>query len=221
MFILMRGVWTLPVWPYQWGVCFNTGRYTLPISLTELITYCTSKRELGFLIFKFSCIPQHHCRKCGQAVCGKCSSKRSTIPLMGFEFEVRVCDSCYESITDEEWVPISLCWCSVPSPHASHADKASPSPFVFQPSAHSHLPRQQAQHCLHAIWAHHRKPAHLWNRQGHQGQQRGAFLHCNFWFWHKEATDSQKYFEDDASKRRQNKTNEVEAKKNSLKLFSL
>ncbi|PWA28441.1 hypothetical protein CCH79_00015946 [Gambusia affinis] len=45
---------------------------------------------------------QHHCRKCGQAVCGKCSSKRSTIPLMGFEFEVRVCDSCHESITDEE-----------------------------------------------------------------------------------------------------------------------
>ncbi|KAG7261939.1 hypothetical protein CRUP_006998 [Coryphaenoides rupestris] len=45
---------------------------------------------------------EHHCRKCGQAVCGKCSSKRSTIPLMGFEFEVRVCDSCHESITDEE-----------------------------------------------------------------------------------------------------------------------
>uniref|UniRef100_A0A8C9VGZ4 WD repeat and FYVE domain containing 2 n=1 Tax=Scleropages formosus TaxID=113540 RepID=A0A8C9VGZ4_SCLFO len=48
---------------------------------------------------------QHHCRKCGQAVCGKCSSRRSTIPLMGFEFEVRVCDSCYESITDEDRAP--------------------------------------------------------------------------------------------------------------------
>ncbi|MEQ2230334.1 WD repeat and FYVE domain-containing protein 2 [Ilyodon furcidens] len=47
----------------------------------------------------------HHCRKCGQAVCGKCSSKRSTIPLMGFEFEVRVCDSCHESITDEDRAP--------------------------------------------------------------------------------------------------------------------
>lgn len=46
--------------------------------------------------------PQHHCRKCGKAVCGKCSSKRSSIPLMGFEFEVRVCDSCHEAITDEE-----------------------------------------------------------------------------------------------------------------------
>uniref|UniRef100_A0A8D0BP28 WD repeat and FYVE domain containing 2 n=1 Tax=Salvator merianae TaxID=96440 RepID=A0A8D0BP28_SALMN len=48
---------------------------------------------------------QHHCRKCGKAVCGKCSSKRSSIPLMGFEFEVRVCDGCYESITDEERAP--------------------------------------------------------------------------------------------------------------------
>lgn len=55
-----------------------------------------------------NCVPQHHCRKCGQAVCGKCSSKRSTIPLMGFEFEVRVCDSCHESITDEEWVTLTL-----------------------------------------------------------------------------------------------------------------
>lgn len=62
-----------------------------------------------YLFNTWTCVPQHHCRKCGQAVCGKCSSKRSTIPLMGFEFEVRVCDSCYESITDEEWVTVALC----------------------------------------------------------------------------------------------------------------
>ncbi|XP_029968611.1 WD repeat and FYVE domain-containing protein 2 [Salarias fasciatus] len=48
---------------------------------------------------------QHHCRKCGRAVCGKCSSRRSTIPLMGFEFEVRVCDGCHESISDEDRAP--------------------------------------------------------------------------------------------------------------------
>lgn len=45
---------------------------------------------------------KHHCRKCGQAVCGKCSTKRSSYPIMGFEFQVRVCDSCFESIKDEE-----------------------------------------------------------------------------------------------------------------------
>ncbi|KAF7243186.1 WD repeat and FYVE domain-containing protein 1 [Varanus komodoensis] len=45
---------------------------------------------------------QHHCRKCGQAVCGKCSTKRSSYPIMGFEFQVRVCDSCFDSIKDED-----------------------------------------------------------------------------------------------------------------------
>lgn len=46
--------------------------------------------------------PQHHCRKCGQAVCGKCSSKRSTFPVMGFEFPVRMCDACFDTIKEEE-----------------------------------------------------------------------------------------------------------------------
>ncbi|XP_041119544.1 WD repeat and FYVE domain-containing protein 1-like isoform X1 [Polyodon spathula] len=45
---------------------------------------------------------QHHCRKCGKAMCGKCSSKRSTYPVMGFEFQVRVCDACYETIKEED-----------------------------------------------------------------------------------------------------------------------
>lgn len=45
---------------------------------------------------------QHHCRKCGIALCAKCSSKRTVIPIMGFEFEVRVCDTCFDAITDEE-----------------------------------------------------------------------------------------------------------------------
>lgn len=48
---------------------------------------------------------QHHCRRCGKAVCGKCSSRRSTIPLMGFEFPVRVCDSCHDNITEQERAP--------------------------------------------------------------------------------------------------------------------
>lgn len=48
---------------------------------------------------------QHHCRKCGTAVCARCSTKRSTIPLMGFEFEVRVCDACYDSISEADKAP--------------------------------------------------------------------------------------------------------------------
>ncbi|KAK7466552.1 hypothetical protein BaRGS_00037336 [Batillaria attramentaria] len=50
---------------------------------------------------------QHHCRKCGKVFCNKCSGKRSTIPPMGYEYEVRVCDSCHGTITDEEKAPLA------------------------------------------------------------------------------------------------------------------
>ncbi|XP_059172712.1 WD repeat and FYVE domain-containing protein 2-like isoform X2 [Physella acuta] len=48
---------------------------------------------------------QHHCRNCGKALCHPCCSKMSTIPLMGYEYEVRVCDECFESITPEDKAP--------------------------------------------------------------------------------------------------------------------
>ncbi|XP_013069736.2 WD repeat and FYVE domain-containing protein 2-like isoform X1 [Biomphalaria glabrata] len=50
-------------------------------------------------------IRQHHCRNCGKALCNNCCSKLSTIPNMGYEYEVRVCDSCFEAITPEEKAP--------------------------------------------------------------------------------------------------------------------
>lgn len=43
-------------------------------------------------------IRQHHCRHCGRAVCDKCSTNRINIPIMGFEFDVRVCDPCYTQL---------------------------------------------------------------------------------------------------------------------------
>ncbi|RUS79812.1 hypothetical protein EGW08_012411, partial [Elysia chlorotica] len=41
---------------------------------------------------------KHHCRNCGEIFCKACSSKTSTIPKLGFERQVRVCDSCYDKI---------------------------------------------------------------------------------------------------------------------------
>eukprot|EP00035_Acanthoeca_spectabilis_P020942 m.435420 g.435420 ORF g.435420 m.435420 type:complete len:772 (-) comp17847_c0_seq1:52-2367(-) len=38
---------------------------------------------------------KHHCRKCGQVFCGKCSAKEAAIPKFGIEKAVRVCDFCY------------------------------------------------------------------------------------------------------------------------------
>ena len=45
---------------------------------------------------------QHHCRKCGKAVCIKCSDNKSTLPNFGFEIEVRLCDHCFQGVTDAE-----------------------------------------------------------------------------------------------------------------------
>uniref|UniRef100_U5ENG3 FYVE-type domain-containing protein n=1 Tax=Corethrella appendiculata TaxID=1370023 RepID=U5ENG3_9DIPT len=47
-------------------------------------------------------IRQHHCRHCGKAVCDKCSTNRINIPIMGFEFDVRVCDHCHNELKSTE-----------------------------------------------------------------------------------------------------------------------
>ncbi|XP_072180306.1 WD repeat and FYVE domain-containing protein 2-like [Diadema setosum] len=52
-------------------------------------------------------VRQHHCRKCGRALCNDCSMGRSTLPALGFEFEVRVCEECLSEITDEDRAPMA------------------------------------------------------------------------------------------------------------------
>ena len=44
---------------------------------------------------------QHHCRHCGQSFCSKCSSKTKTIPKFGIEKEVRVCDTCFDALSNK------------------------------------------------------------------------------------------------------------------------
>lgn len=45
---------------------------------------------------------QHHCRKCGKALCAKCSANTDVIPQMGFELQVRVCDNCHIQLEAEK-----------------------------------------------------------------------------------------------------------------------
>ncbi|XP_025928831.1 WD repeat and FYVE domain-containing protein 1 isoform X2 [Apteryx rowi] len=71
------------------------------IQLTRQLVSCSADGGIAVWNMDIS-REEHHCRKCGQAVCGKCSTKRSSYPIMGFEFQVRVCDSCFESIKDED-----------------------------------------------------------------------------------------------------------------------
>uniref|UniRef100_A0A0X3PB18 WD repeat and FYVE domain-containing protein 2 n=1 Tax=Schistocephalus solidus TaxID=70667 RepID=A0A0X3PB18_SCHSO len=47
-------------------------------------------------------VRQHHCRRCGKAVCEKCSSHRSVYPVMGFERLVRICNDCFKAIANED-----------------------------------------------------------------------------------------------------------------------
>lgn len=45
---------------------------------------------------------KHHCRACGQGVCGKCSSKRRAVSSRGWDYPVRVCDKCVEEMAQNE-----------------------------------------------------------------------------------------------------------------------
>lgn len=45
---------------------------------------------------------KHHCRACGQGVCGPCSTHNKPVPSRGWDHPVRVCDSCHAR-TDSLW----------------------------------------------------------------------------------------------------------------------
>ncbi|XP_074633755.1 WD repeat and FYVE domain-containing protein 2-like isoform X2 [Acropora palmata] len=52
-------------------------------------------------------VRQHHCRKCGRAVCNDCGGKESSYPILGYENSVRMCVECHESVTDDERLPLA------------------------------------------------------------------------------------------------------------------
>lgn len=58
--------------------------------------------------FKTVGVRQHHCRRCGAAVCGDCSKNRSKIPVLGHEFQVRICNECIKSIVAEEKTSLAM-----------------------------------------------------------------------------------------------------------------
>ncbi|XP_043242592.1 WD repeat and FYVE domain-containing protein 2-like [Amphibalanus amphitrite] len=50
---------------------------------------------------------QHHCRNCGRAVCDACSSRRCTIPPLGFELPVRLCEPCFTTESAAGHTPLA------------------------------------------------------------------------------------------------------------------
>ncbi|CAF1231352.1 unnamed protein product [Adineta steineri] len=53
-----------------------------------------SQKKLG--------LRQHHCRKCGRAVCDSCSPTRQALPLIGYEIAQRVCNDCVKTLKNNE-----------------------------------------------------------------------------------------------------------------------
>lgn len=50
---------------------------------------------MSSLLLSFS---KHHCRACGQTVCQPCSSKNLSLPHLGIDRQVRVCETCFEQL---------------------------------------------------------------------------------------------------------------------------
>lgn len=50
---------------------------------------------------------QHHCRKCGRAVCDKCTQTRKALPLLGYEIPQRICTECVNTLQPDETVPLA------------------------------------------------------------------------------------------------------------------
>ncbi|KAM9468487.1 zinc finger FYVE domain-containing protein 1 [Clarias gariepinus] len=48
-----------------------------------------------------SSVPKHHCRACGQGVCGDCSAQCRTVPARGWDHPVRVCDACVTQLDSQ------------------------------------------------------------------------------------------------------------------------
>ena len=55
------------------------------------------------VVIKSNCLfLQHHCRRCGQIFCGKCSSNKVQFHRMGFVDPVRLCKPCSDITKKEE-----------------------------------------------------------------------------------------------------------------------
>lgn len=118
--------YTLSVWIYTrvWGdklqfflhiLSFNTGfvkgvarpDYWIPDhEITQC--HCCAKRFIPSM-------SKHHCRACGQGVCGNCSSKNRPVPSRGWDHPVRVCNDCADR-NDSLWRPntAGISWCPEP-----------------------------------------------------------------------------------------------------------
>lgn len=72
-----------------------------PAEVSKKLTFFKEDDDCYICKIKFTQLKRrHHCRKCGNSVCGKCSPGQAKV--QGIEWEVRLCTSC---MPDEEGLP--------------------------------------------------------------------------------------------------------------------
>lgn len=69
----------------------SKGQLILPANSNNSTATTSSNRHSSYI--SGDC-KRHHCRSCGQAVCGACSKTRRPVPERGWPTDVRVCDAC-------------------------------------------------------------------------------------------------------------------------------
>ena len=113
------------------------------------------QRQLG--------LRQHHCRHCGRALCGRCTTQRIPIPSMGFEFEVRVCSPCHIQLESR-----GLAYFRAIIVHGMLIDVFIIIYSFIQTNFISIVPRREAQHLRDGSRYHPAKVTHRRTRQGHK-----------------------------------------------------
>ena len=73
---------------YPKGVIVESARPVYWVSDDKITSCYNCKSEFGANDSK------HHCRACGRGFCDKCSTHQLPVPSRGWDYPVRVCDSC-------------------------------------------------------------------------------------------------------------------------------
>ena len=78
---------------YSCGIISETARPTYWAPDAEIVCCNVCKSD-----FNLKNLSKHHCRFCGQGICDACSQQKRAIPSKGWNYPVRICDSCVKNI---------------------------------------------------------------------------------------------------------------------------
>eukprot|EP01134_Creolimax_fragrantissima_P007044 CFRG7044T1 len=88
-------------------VVWDMGRHRRPANEWMDSDTCQLCGRYFFWVMAFppNTARQHHCRRCGMALCGSCLPLKKPFPRGGFELPVYICKKCAPSLTPEDLAP--------------------------------------------------------------------------------------------------------------------